>query len=84
MKNLIIEFYNTGRMEIWEDKEWTKWELDGDKLAVKKGELIVGLYHFDDICRVVIEEEVDEDESNQTEALPVLRQRSENEHGKRC
>ena len=76
MKNLIIEFYNTGRMEIWEDKEWTKWELNGDKLAVKKGKLIVGLYHFDDICRVVIEEEVDEDESNRTETLPVLRSES--------
>ena len=76
MKNLIIEFYNTGRMEIWEDKEWTKWELDGDELTVKKGELIVGLYHFNDICRVVIEEEVDEDESNQTETLPVLRRES--------
>lgn len=38
MKNLIIEFYDTGRMEIWEDKEWTTWKLDGDKLAVKKGE----------------------------------------------
>lgn len=73
MKNLIIEFYYTGRMEIWENKEWTTWKLDGDMLAVKKGELIVGLYHFDDICRVVIEEEVDEDESNQTEAMPVLR-----------
>ena len=73
--NLIIEFYDTGRMDIWETGKWTTCIRDGssDRLVIKNGKDVVGMYHICDICRAVVVEGVDESERDKVKAMPVLR-----------
>lgn len=58
--NLKVYFYG-GRVDTWESGTFDKYELrDREIVVVLKNGNIVGLYHFNDIQKVIFAKEVEE------------------------